>query len=117
MNEEENNFDNNVPENNENYDVVEQVNEDTTENIEIVNGDGTNLDISKVYDHISTETPSENEKPKDNVVIPGGIKQAPDNNNIENRPPKPFAYDDYESSYYEDFDPTKFEPFDSNRMD
>ena len=25
--------------------------------IEIINGDGTNLDISPVYDHISTENP------------------------------------------------------------
>ena len=39
-------------------------------NIEIVNGDGSNLNISHVYDHLNTSKPKDsNEKPK-NIVIP-----------------------------------------------
>lgn len=38
--------------------------------LEIVNGDGSNLDISHVYDHLNTSKPkSSDEKPK-NIVIP-----------------------------------------------
>lgn len=39
-------------------------------NIEVVSGDGSNLDISPVYDHLNASTPkSSGEKPK-NIVIP-----------------------------------------------
>ena len=38
--------------------------------IEVVSGDGSNLDISPVYDHLNASTPkSSGEKPK-NIVIP-----------------------------------------------
>ena len=38
--------------------------------IEIVSGDGSNLDISPVYDHLNVSKPnSTNKKPK-NIVIP-----------------------------------------------
>ena len=38
--------------------------------IEVVNGDGSNLDISPVYDHLNPGKPKcEDEKPK-NIVIP-----------------------------------------------
>ena len=38
--------------------------------IEVVSGDGSNLDISPVYDHLNESTPkSSGEKPK-NIVIP-----------------------------------------------
>ena len=38
--------------------------------IEIVNGDGSNLDISNVYDHLNSGKPkSSDDKPK-NIVIP-----------------------------------------------
>ena len=38
--------------------------------IQVVNGDGTDLNISPVYDHIkSSNTPSNNKK-KENIVIP-----------------------------------------------
>ena len=38
--------------------------------IEIVNGDGSNLDISHVYDHINPDKPkSSDDKPK-NIIIP-----------------------------------------------
>lgn len=39
-------------------------------NIEVVNGDGSNLDISPVFEHINAMKPkSTDEKPK-NIVIP-----------------------------------------------
>ena len=38
--------------------------------IQVVNGDGTDLEISPVYDHIkSSNTPSNNKK-KEDIVIP-----------------------------------------------
>ena len=38
--------------------------------IEVVSGDGSNLDISPVYEHLNDSTPkSSGEKPK-NIVIP-----------------------------------------------
>lgn len=38
--------------------------------IKVVNGDGSNLDISPVYDHLNSGKPRcEDEKPK-NIVIP-----------------------------------------------
>ena len=39
------------------------------ENIKIVSGDGSSLDISPVYEHIEPEKPNTNDKPK-NIVIP-----------------------------------------------
>ena len=42
--------------------------------IEIVDGDGSNLDISNVYDHLNSSKPKcEDEKPK-NIVIPKSHK-------------------------------------------
>ena len=39
-------------------------------NIEVVSGDGTNLDISPVYEHIDISKPkTTDEKPK-NIIIP-----------------------------------------------
>ena len=39
-------------------------------NIEVVSGDGSNLEISPVYEHLNASTPkSSDEKPK-NIVIP-----------------------------------------------
>ena len=41
--------------------------------IEIVSGDGKDLDISPVYDHIDIEKPKE-EKEKKNIIIPDNKK-------------------------------------------
>lgn len=42
--------------------------------IEIVNGDGSNLEISHVYDHLNSGKPkSSDEKPK-NIIIPKNHK-------------------------------------------
>ena len=44
--------------------------------IEIVNGDGSNLDISNVYDHLNPAKPkSSGDKPR-NIVIPEKHKNA-----------------------------------------
>ena len=41
--------------------------------IEIVSGDGKDLDISPVYDHINIEKPKE-DKEKKNIIIPDNKK-------------------------------------------
>ena len=48
-------------------------------NIEIINGDGTNLDISPAYDHLNVETPKPNDKRPKNIVIPKIITKKSDN--------------------------------------
>ena len=42
--------------------------------IEIVNGDGSNLDISHVYDHIDAAKPKINEKKPKNIIVPAEKK-------------------------------------------
>jgi len=42
--------------------------------IEVVSGDGSNLDISPVYEHIDAAKPKKDKKPK-NVIIPGEKKK------------------------------------------
>ena len=42
--------------------------------IEVVSGDGSNLDISPVYEHIEAVKPKNSKKPK-NIVIPGKKKE------------------------------------------
>lgn len=39
-------------------------------NIEVVSGDGSNLEISPVYDHLNVSTPKSAEKKPKYVVIP-----------------------------------------------
>ena len=43
--------------------------EDVKKEIEVVNGDGTNLIISPVYDHINAAKPKKDKKPT-NIIIP-----------------------------------------------
>ncbi len=45
------------------------MNEDK-KNIEIVNGDGSDLNISPVYDHIKSGKPKCNDEKPKNIVIP-----------------------------------------------
>lgn len=47
--------------------------------IEIVSGDGSNLDISPVYDHLNVGTPKSSDKKPKNIVIPK-IKSKDDEN-------------------------------------
>lgn len=39
-------------------------------NLEVVTGDGSDLDISPVYNHLSAEKPQTNNKKPKNIVIP-----------------------------------------------
>lgn len=39
-------------------------------NIEVVSGDGSNLEISPVYNHLNASTPKTAEKKPKNVIIP-----------------------------------------------
>lgn len=39
--------------------------------LEIVSGNGSNLDISPVYEHLSNERPKTTTKKPKNIVIPG----------------------------------------------
>ncbi|MCI8444060.1 MAG: hypothetical protein HFJ37_02650 [Clostridia bacterium] len=38
--------------------------------IEVVSGDGSNLDISPVYEHLNVGTPKPSDKKPKNIVIP-----------------------------------------------
>ena len=40
--------------------------------IEVINGDGKDLDISQVYDHIKSDNPPNDENKRKNIVIPKG---------------------------------------------
>lgn len=45
------------------------MNEDK-KNLEVVTGDGSNLDISPVYEHVSAEKPQMNNNKPKNIIIP-----------------------------------------------
>ena len=47
--------------------------------IEVVSGDGSNLDISPVYEHINAAKPKNRDKKPKNIVVPGQKKK--DSNN------------------------------------
>lgn len=44
--------------------------DDKDKKIEIISGDGSNLDISPAYDHINDTTPQPSSKKPKNIVIP-----------------------------------------------
>lgn len=46
--------------------------------IEVVSGDGSDLDISPVYEHINAARPKNKDKKPKDIVVPG---QKKDNNN------------------------------------
>lgn len=43
--------------------------------IEVINGDGTNLVISPVYEHINAAKPKSKDKNPKNIVVPGEEKK------------------------------------------
>jgi len=47
--------------------------------IEIVSGDGSNLDISPVYEHIEAVKPKNKDKKPQNIVVPGQKKKEDSN--------------------------------------
>ena len=42
--------------------------------IEIVSGDGSNLEISPVYEHINAVKPKSNDKKPNNIIVPNNKK-------------------------------------------
>ena len=44
---------------------------DNKKEIEVVNGDGSDLDISPVYEHINAAKPKSKDKKPTNIVVPG----------------------------------------------
>ena len=49
--------------------------------IKIVSGDGSNLDISPVYEHINAAKPKNRDKKPKNIVIPGQKKEEKKDSN------------------------------------
>lgn len=49
--------------------------ENNKKEIEVINGDGSNLLISPVYDHIKDVKPKSKDKAPKNIVIPGEKKE------------------------------------------
>ena len=47
---------------------------DEKKNLEVVPGDGSNLDISPVYEHLNASKPKSAESKPTNIVIPKGKK-------------------------------------------
>lgn len=43
--------------------------------IEVVNGDGSNLNISPAYDHLNAGTPTPSSKKPKNIVVPKSMKE------------------------------------------
>ncbi len=48
--------------------------DENKKNIEIIDGDGSNLDISHVSEHISSGKPKCTDKKPKNIVIPKNVK-------------------------------------------
>ena len=49
-------------------------NEEEKRDIDVVSGDGSEIDISPVYDHVILDKPNKKEK-KEQIVIPKEIKE------------------------------------------
>lgn len=52
----------------------EKISDEEKKEIEVVSGDGSEIDISPVYNHIILDKPNKNEK-KGNIVIPKEKKE------------------------------------------
>ena len=61
-------------------DDKENNSEEEKKDIEVVSGDGSEIEISPVYDHIILDKPNKNEN-KGNIIIPKEQKDSDDNNN------------------------------------
>ena len=49
--------------------------------IEVVSGDGSNLEISPVYEHINAAKPKGKDKKPTNIVVPGQKKEEEKDSN------------------------------------
>lgn len=48
--------------------------QDAKKDIEIISGDGSNLEISPVYEHISAAKPKSKDKKPKNIIVPKSKK-------------------------------------------
>jgi len=48
---------------------------DENKKIEVVNGDGSNLNISPAYDHLNAGTPTPSSKKPKNIIVPKSIEE------------------------------------------
>lgn len=48
---------------------------DENKKIEVVKGDGSNLNISPAYDHLNAGTPTPASKKPKNIIVPKSIKE------------------------------------------
>ncbi len=51
-------------------------NENEKKDIEVINGDGSNLLISPVYEHINAAKPKSKDKNPKNIIVPGEGKKV-----------------------------------------
>ena len=51
--------------------------------LEIVNGDGSNLDISPAYDHLNAGTPKSSDEKPEHIVVPKEHKKKKDKKDDE----------------------------------
>ena len=51
---------------------------DDKKEIEVINGDGSNLDISPVYEHINAAKPKSKDKNPKNIIIPDEKRKSTD---------------------------------------
>ena len=58
--------------------------DDKNNKIEIISGDGSNLDISPAYDHINNTTPQPSSKKPKNIVIPKDMEDKHKEDNDDN---------------------------------
>ena len=54
----------------------EKENKENKKDIEVVSGDGSNLDISPVYQHIGAAKPKNKDKKPKNIIVPGQKKDS-----------------------------------------
>lgn len=50
-------------------------NDENKKEIEVISGDGSNLEISPVYEHINAAKPKTKEQNPKNIIIPGEKKE------------------------------------------
>ena len=54
-------------------------------NLEVVSGDGTDLNISRVYSHLNESVPKSSKKKPENIVVPKELKPKKEQNNDEEK--------------------------------
>lgn len=61
---------------------------DENKKIEVVEGDGSNLNISPAYDHLNAGTPTPASKKPKNIVVPKSMKEKEEEEEEEEKEDK-----------------------------